>query len=79
MPEPAAVEVAAAAPAAAEPIPAPEPAPALSSPGQQCKGRVLMALYRCVKRACEDPSFTNHRDCRRVRQIEAANSQRADH
>jgi hypothetical protein len=49
-----------------------EPPAAGASPREQCEGRVLIALHRCLKRACEAPAWAHTRECRRVRQIEAA-------
>jgi hypothetical protein len=45
------------------------------TPSEQCSGRVLLAWYRCVKRACQaSPSFAGRHECQRVRQIEADNA-----
>ncbi|HET9977474.1 MAG TPA: serine/threonine-protein kinase [Burkholderiaceae bacterium] len=54
-----------------------EPAAAGASPREQCQGRMLVALHRCLTRACEAPAWSHTRECRRVRQIEAA-AQRAE-
>jgi Protein kinase domain len=54
-----------------------EPPAAGASPREQCDGRALLALHRCLKRACEAPAWAHTRECRRVRQIEAA-AQRPD-
>jgi hypothetical protein len=51
---------------------APTVAPtAAASPREQCAGRLLVALHRCLKRVCETPAMSTHRDCRRVRLVEA--------
>ncbi len=50
-------------------------APAVLRPRDQCQGRLLVALHRCLKRVCQDPAVTGHRDCQRMRQVEAANTQ----
>jgi hypothetical protein len=63
-------------PAAAEPDP---PAAVQLSPSEQCSGRHLIALHRCLKRVCQAAAFANHRDCVRMRKVEAANAQRTDH
>jgi serine/threonine protein kinase len=45
------------------------------TPSEQCSGRVLLAWYRCVKRACQSaPAFASRHECQRVRQIEADNA-----
>jgi hypothetical protein len=45
------------------------------TPSDQCSGRVLLAWYRCVKRACQAaPQFASRHECQRVRQIEADNA-----
>jgi hypothetical protein len=44
-------------------------------PRDQCQGRLLVALHRCLKRVCQDPAVAGHRDCQRMRQVEAANTQ----
>ena len=40
-------------------------------PREQCAGRHLIALHRCLVRQCEKPEFQAHRDCERVRELEA--------
>jgi hypothetical protein len=40
-------------------------------PRERCEGRHLIALHRCLMRECEKPEFQAHRDCQRVREIEA--------
>ncbi|MDH4062135.1 MAG: protein kinase [Aquincola sp.] len=72
----AAASNATAVPAAAEPDP---PDAVQLSPREQCEGRHLVALHRCLKRVCQAAVFANHRDCVRMRKVEAANAQRADH
>ncbi len=50
----------------------------LASPREQCEGRHLLALHRCLKRVCQAADLANHRDCRRMRQVEAAGLQHSD-
>ncbi len=46
----------------------------MASPREQCRSHVLLAWYRCVKRACQaSPAFSETHECQRVRQIEADN------
>ena len=64
---------------AAPPIASPTEARAAegpeASPREQCRSRVLLAWYRCVKRACKaSPAFGDTHECQRVRQIEADNA-----
>jgi hypothetical protein len=61
------------APAVAEPAPKPTPTAAAAPlrPREQCEGRHLLALHRCLKRVCQDPALVNHLDCKRMRQLEA--------
>ena len=64
---------------AAPPIASPTEARAAegpeASPREQCRNRVLLAWYRCVKRACQaSPAFGDTHECQRVRQIEADNA-----
>ncbi len=40
-------------------------------PRERCEGRHLIALHRCLARECEKPAYQAHRECRRVRDIEA--------
>jgi hypothetical protein len=80
---PAVAAAPAPAPVAAEEVPTPDaaaatPAARLASPREQCDGRHLLALHRCLKRVCQAPELANHRDCRRVRQVEASSLQRAE-
>jgi len=63
---PSADHAIAAAPAAVPPAAAPR------SPRDQCGGRHLVALHRCMVRECQKPEYTAHRDCQRVRDIEAS-------
>jgi hypothetical protein len=49
-------------------------APAVLRPRDQCQGRLLVALHRCLKRVCQDPAVAGHRDCQRMRQVEAAST-----
>jgi hypothetical protein len=72
----------------AEPVPPPptaQDAPAADAPGnpalasagpaERCRGRVMLAWYRCVKRACQAaPQFADAHECQRVRQIEIENA-----
>jgi Protein kinase domain len=75
-PDPASVAIAREARSA--PAEALQEAPAAgASPREQCEGRALIALHRCLKRACDAPAWAHTRECRRVRQIEAA-AQRAE-
>ena len=47
----------------------------MASPREQCRSHVLLAWYRCVKRACQaSPAFSETHECQRVRQIEADNA-----
>ena len=47
----------------------------VASPREQCRSHVLLAWYRCVKRACQaSPAFSETHECQRVRQIEADNA-----
>jgi hypothetical protein len=64
---------------ASDPPTAAAPAPALLRPREQCRGRTMLALYRCVKRVCNAAEWTNHPDCLRVRQIEADANRSTDH
>jgi len=71
----------AAAPKDASPESAPRSSPPIAvdvaavTPSEQCSGRVLLAWYRCVKRACQAaPAFASRHECQRVRQIEADNA-----
>ena len=68
---PTQTRVEAATPAA--PLRAPEAT--VASPREQCRSHVLLAWYRCVKRACQaSPSLEGTHECQRVRQIEADNA-----
>jgi hypothetical protein len=73
--------VAAQAPPAqdpARPLPMPTAAAPLR-PREQCEGRHLLALHRCLKRVCQDPAVSGHLDCRRMRQIEAGNARPSEY
>jgi hypothetical protein len=60
-------------PATAAPAPTTSVAAAVPrSPRDQCGGRHLVALHRCMVRECQKPEFSAHRDCQRVRDIEAS-------
>ena len=41
------------------------------NPREQCAGRHLVAMHRCLLRECEKPEHQAHRECNRVREIEA--------
>jgi len=69
---------AAAAPAtgttASETAPAQAPvtvATATQNPRERCAGRHLVAMHRCLVRECAKPEYAPHRECQRVRDIEA--------
>ncbi|HVK32965.1 MAG TPA: serine/threonine-protein kinase [Burkholderiaceae bacterium] len=62
-----------AATPATEPA-APSPVAVAATPRRPrdlCDGRLLIALHRCLKRVCQDPALSGHRDCQRMRQVEA--------
>ena len=40
------------------------------NPREQCAGRHLVAMHRCLVRECEKAEFQAHRECQRVRDIE---------
>ncbi len=42
------------------------------NPRERCGGRHLIALHRCLVRECEKPEYTAHRECQRVRDVEAS-------
>jgi hypothetical protein len=44
---------------------------ATSNPREHCAGRHLVAMHRCLVRECEKPEYTAHRECQKVREIEA--------
>jgi serine/threonine protein kinase len=74
----AAAPVAHGEPAAPAAVAAQAPAPAPVSvatvtrnPREQCSGRHLVAMHRCLLRECDKPEFQGHRECQRVREIEA--------
>jgi hypothetical protein len=46
-------------------------ATATHNPRERCGGRHLLAMHRCLVRECEKPEYTPHRECQRVRDIEA--------
>jgi hypothetical protein len=51
------------------------PTLASASPAEQCRGRVMLAWYRCIRRACQAaPQFADAHECQRVRQIEIENA-----
>jgi serine/threonine protein kinase len=41
------------------------------NPREQCAGRHLVAMHRCLLRECEKPDYQGHRECQRVREIES--------
>jgi len=41
------------------------------NPREHCSGRHMLALHRCLVRECEKPEYSAHRECQRVRDIEA--------
>lgn len=41
------------------------------NPREQCAGRHLVAMHRCLLRECEKAEFQAHRECQRAREIEA--------
>jgi len=46
-------------------------AQATRSPREACAGRHLIAMHRCMVRECVKPDVSAHRECQRVRDIEA--------
>jgi serine/threonine protein kinase len=44
---------------------------ATHNPRERCAGRHLIAMHRCLVRECEKPEYAAHRECQRVRDIEA--------
>ncbi|HSW26773.1 MAG TPA: serine/threonine-protein kinase [Burkholderiaceae bacterium] len=46
-------------------------ATATHNPRERCGRRHLLAMHRCLVRECEKPEYTAHRECQRVRDIEA--------
>jgi hypothetical protein len=46
-------------------------ATATHNPRERCGGRHLIAMHRCLVRECEKPEYTAHRECQKVREIEA--------
>jgi hypothetical protein len=58
-----------APPSVAEPVPPPQPV-AAASPRDQCSGRHLIALHRCMVRECAKPAFNAHPECEKVRALE---------
>ncbi|HEU5296076.1 MAG TPA: protein kinase [Burkholderiaceae bacterium] len=46
-------------------------ATATHNPRERCGGRHLLAMHRCLVRECEKPEFAAHRECQKVRDIEA--------
>jgi len=82
-PSPRRATPAAAQPPAAAARPAqtdtPVPVPTARNPSEQCRGRLALAWYRCVKRACDaSPAFADTHECQRVQQIEADNRRQRD-
>jgi serine/threonine protein kinase len=62
----------AAAPAIEPPAPSPVAVAATPRrPRDLCDGRLLIALHRCLKRVCQDPALSGHRDCQRMRHVVA--------
>jgi len=64
-------------PAAAADNNAPAQAPVsvatvVRNPREHCAGRHLIAMHRCLVRECEKPEYSSHRECQRVRDIEAS-------
>jgi hypothetical protein len=59
-------------PAPAPPVEAPARAVTLvqGDPRDQCSGRHLIALHRCMVRECEKAAFQGHPQCQKVRAIE---------
>jgi serine/threonine protein kinase len=58
-------------PPAAAPTQAPVSVAAVTrNPREQCAGRHLVAMHRCLLRECDKPEFQGHRECQRVRDIE---------
>jgi hypothetical protein len=41
------------------------------NPREQCAGRHLVAMHRCLLRECEKAEYQAHRECQRAREIEA--------
>jgi hypothetical protein len=39
-------------------------------PREQCAGRHVVALHRCLLRECAKPEHQAHRECQRVRDVE---------
>ena len=48
----------------------PTPPEGVGSPRDQCNGRHLIALHRCMVRECEKPGFRQHPQCEKVRVLE---------
>jgi hypothetical protein len=40
------------------------------APRDNCAGRHLIALHRCLVRECDKPVFQNHPQCIKVRAVE---------
>jgi non-specific serine/threonine protein kinase len=71
-PSPEPVVHGAPAPTAAVPTQAPvRVATVTRNPREQCAGRHLVAMHRCLLRECDKPEYQGHRECQRVREIEA--------
>jgi len=41
------------------------------NPREQCAGRHLVAMHRCLLRECDKPEYQAHRECQRVHDIES--------
>ncbi|HET7525361.1 MAG TPA: hypothetical protein VFK10_05395, partial [Burkholderiaceae bacterium] len=46
-------------------------ATATHNPRERCGGRHLLAMHRCLVRECDKPEYSAHRECAKVRDIEA--------
>jgi hypothetical protein len=59
-------------PPAAEPTqPSVTVAVVTRNPREQCAGRHLLAMHRCLMRECAKPEFQAHRECQKARDIDA--------
>jgi hypothetical protein len=73
-PQPNPAPVAHSEPAAPAGTPAQAPVGVVAiarNPREQCAGRHLVAMHRCLVRECDKPEFQGHRECQRVRDIES--------
>jgi non-specific serine/threonine protein kinase len=62
----------AADPPAAEPMQQPVTVAVVTrNPREQCAGRHLLAMHRCLMRECAKPEFQAHRECQKARDIDA--------